>query len=56
MVASIYDSSLEEKTKKNILSLTNCDNNTNEIAICQETYSLKLLLLTPFHITLLILH
>ena len=56
MAAPIYGSSLEENTKKTILSFTNCDNHTNEIAICQDTYSLELLSLTPLHITLLILH
>ena len=56
MAAPIYGFSLEENTKKTILSFTNCDNHTNEIAICQNTYSLELLPLTPLHITLLILH
>lgn len=56
MDAPIYGSSLEENTKKTILSFTNYDNHTNEIAIFQNTYSLELLPLTPLHITLLILH
>ena len=56
MAAPIYDSSLEENPKKTILSFTDFDNHTNEIAICQDTYSLELLSLTPLHINLLILH
>lgn len=43
-------------TKKTIMSFTNCDNHTNEIAICQKNYSLELLHLTPLHLILLILH
>lgn len=56
MATPIYGSSLEENTKKTILSFIHCDNHTNEIEICQDTYSLEVLSLTPLHITLLILH
>jgi hypothetical protein len=48
MVAPIYDFSLEETLENTILSFTNCDNHTNEIAVCEETYSLELLHLVDF--------
>ena len=56
MAAPIHGSSLEEIIRRLSLCFTNCDNQPNEIVICLNTYPLELLHLTPFHLTLLILH
>ena len=37
-------------SKKTIMSFTNCDNHTNEIAICLNTCSLELLHFTSLHL------
>ena len=53
MATPIYGSSLEETIKRLSLCFTNYDNHTNEVAICQNTYSLELLHFISLYFTAL---